>query len=273
MRLIKPVLAIMAASLLLASCAGSKGKAEIPILAWFSIPAQYASEETYQDLADAGFTINFSHLTDLNDALKALDLGQKAGVKIMFTCTQLSSDPEEIVKKVKDHPALFGYFLRDEPAASDFPGLADWAKRIRAVDDTHPIYLNLFPNYAPEHILGCTYEEYVHRFVEEVGLPMLSFDYYPVTVEGVRESWWSNLEVIAKEAKEADVSLSPPHISPTRSPRSSHSVFNSTQTWRMVPKVSSTSPTGARLRESGISTMLRSVRPGNAPRLMTWSNT
>ena len=205
MRLIKPVLAIMAASLLLASCAGSKGKAEIPILAWYSIPAQYASEETYQDLADAGFTINFSHLTDLNDALKALDLGQKAGVKIMFTCTQLSSDPEEIVKKVKDHPALFGYFLRDEPAASDFPGLADWAKRIRAVDDTHPIYLNLFPNYAPEHILGCTYEEYVHRFVEEVGLPMLSFDYYPVTVEGVRESWWSNLEVIAKEAKEADV--------------------------------------------------------------------
>lgn len=206
MRFLKLSVAIAAIWALMTACSGSKGSSnKIPILAWYSIPAEYASEETYRDLADAGFTINFSHLTDLKDAMKALDLGQKTGVKIMFTCTQLGSDPEEIVKKVKDHPALFGYFLRDEPAAADFPNLATWAKRIRSVDDTHPIYLNLFPNYAPDNILGCTYPEYVHRFVEEVGLPMLSFDYYPVTVEGVRESWWSNLEVVSKEAEAAGV--------------------------------------------------------------------
>ena len=206
MKALKTVLAALAAAAALVSCSGAKEPKEtIPILAWYSIPAEYASEKTYQELADAGFTINFSHLSRLEEALKALDLGQKTGVKIMLSCGELSFDTENVVKKVKDHPALYGYFLRDEPAVGDFPVLAEWANKIRSIDPDHPIYLNLFPNYAPDSILGCTYPEYVHRFVEEVGLPLLSFDYYPVTVQGIRENWWSNLEVIAKEAREADI--------------------------------------------------------------------
>ncbi len=205
MKTFRTILALIAAISMAAACAPKGGDAEIPILAWYSIPAEFASEETYKELADAGFNINFSHLGKLSEAKKALDLGQKYGVKIMLTCQELAADPELAVENVKDHPALFGYFLRDEPAVGDFPQLAHWADRIRSLDDKHPIYLNLFPNYAPDNVLGCTYPEYVHRFVEEVGLPMLSFDYYPVTVDGIRESWWSNLEVVAKEAKEAGV--------------------------------------------------------------------
>lgn len=201
MRITKILAALATAVFTMVSCSGEKEI--IPILAWYSIPAEYASEETYQELADAGFNINFSHIGTLEDALKALDLGEKTGVKIMFTCQELSTDPEETVRIVKDHPALYGYFLRDEPSALDFPALAEWAGKIQSADDTHPLYLNLFPNYAPDEILGCTYTEYVHRFVEEVGLPLLSFDYYPVTVEGIRHTWWSNLEVVSEEAGKA----------------------------------------------------------------------
>ncbi|MBQ6254193.1 MAG: hypothetical protein IJK05_06050 [Bacteroidales bacterium] len=204
MKVIKTLLAVIGIAAAV-SCGNKGDKVSIPILAWYSIPAEYASEETYQELADAGFNINFSHIGGFDDALKALELGEKTGVKIMFTCSELSTDPEATVMKVKDHPALYGYFLRDEPAVRDFPGLAAWAERIKAVDDTHPLYLNLFPNYATDEVLGCTYPEYVHRFVEEVGLPLLSFDFYPVTVEGIRGNWWNNLEVIAKEAREAGI--------------------------------------------------------------------
>ena len=117
MKALKTVLAALAAAAALVSCSGAKEPKEtIPILAWYSIPAEYASEKTYQELADAGFTINFSHLSRLEEALKALDLGQKTGVKIMLSCGELSFDTENVVKKVKDHPALYGYFLRDEPA-------------------------------------------------------------------------------------------------------------------------------------------------------------
>ncbi|MFR5871391.1 MAG: hypothetical protein ACLUEV_06990 [Alistipes sp.] len=78
------------------------------------------------------------------------------------------------------HPALAGYFLRDEPLSSDFPALGEWARKVQAVDDKHFCYLNLFPNGGKEHLdaLGVqSYREYVSRFDREV--QFLSFDHYP----------------------------------------------------------------------------------------------
>ena len=209
MKALKTVLAALAAAAALVSCSGAKEPKEtIPILAWYSIPAEYASEKTYQELADAGFTINFSHLSRLEEALKALDLGQKTGVKIMLSCGELSFDTENVVKKVKDHPALYGYFLRDEPAVGDFPVLAEWANKIRSIDPDHPIYLNLFPNYVDEATLGSTYEEYVKQFTKTVKTTMLSFDHYPVLESGVvRGGWWENLEIISREAAAAGLPM------------------------------------------------------------------
>lgn len=176
---------------------------QIPILAWYSIPAEDATLERYQELKDAGFTITFSHTSRFEDAKKALDLAAKVGIKSMFTCTDLESDPESTVKKVKDHPGLAGYFLRDEPTSKDFPKLAEWANRIKAVDGIHHCYLNLFPNYVPEEALGETYEQHVHRFIKEVNLEMVSFDFYPIVKNQLRERWYDNLEVIAKESRAA----------------------------------------------------------------------
>jgi hypothetical protein len=121
----------------------------------------------------------------------------------MFTCKELESDPEGTVRKVKDHPGLAGYFLRDEPTGKDFPRLAGWAEKIKAVDRTHPCYLNLFPNYVSEEALGETYEQHVQRFIKEVKLEMVSFDFYPVVKDQLRERWYDNLEVIAKASRAA----------------------------------------------------------------------
>ena len=169
--------------------------AEMPILAWYSIPPAYATLDRYKELQKAGFTINFSHIYSLEAALQSLDLAQQAGIKVMFMCGDaLENDTENVVKQVKDHPALYGYFLRDEPTGADFPALAAWAGRIRAVDPDHEIYLNLLPNYAGEEMLGSTYEEYVKQFTKTVKTTMLSFDNYPVLENGsVRDYWWNNL--------------------------------------------------------------------------------
>jgi len=187
-------------------CSGgqeSLPQAEIPILAWYSIPAEYASLERYQELKEAGFTINFSHLSDLDDAMAALDYAQQAGVKLIFTCGKLSSDTENTVRKVRNHPALYAYFLRDEPNNAALPALARWAERIRALDQNHPVYMNLFPNYVPEEALGSSYEEHVKLFIETVKPNLVSFDYYPITTDGIRQSWWDNLEVISRESAAA----------------------------------------------------------------------
>ena len=183
--------------------------AQMPILAWYSIPPAYATLDRYKELKNAGFTINFSHIYSLDDALQSLDLAQQAGIKVMFTCGDaLSNDTENVIKQVKDHPALYGYFLRDEPTNADLPALAAWADRILAADPNHEIYLNLFPNYVGEETLGSTYEEHVKLFTKTVKTTMLSFDHYPVLESGaVRNGWWYNLEVISREAAAAGLPM------------------------------------------------------------------
>ena len=177
---------------------------QIPILAWYSIPAgEYASQERYQELKDAGFTLSFSHIGKYEDALKALDLCAKVGLKSVFTCGELEKEPEETVRKVSHHPGLGAYFLRDEPMDDAMPGLAEWARRIEAVDKQHPCYLNLLPVQAfPSTDV---YRKHVQLFDSLVNLPQLSYDHYPVNQVGdsifLNGQYWNNLEVVAAEAR------------------------------------------------------------------------
>ena len=196
-------MAALAAALLLAGCTAKKEKVELPILAWYSIPEENISLERFQELKEAGFNVNLSSVGSFDKAIASLDYGEQTGVKIVFSCHDMWEDPEGTAAKVKDHPALFGYSLGDEPNNARFPVLADMADRLRSVDPDHVIYVNLFPNYAPDEVLGSTYPEHVRKYIEEVRPPLVSFDFYPVTEDGIRERWWENLEVISRESAAA----------------------------------------------------------------------
>ncbi|WP_300284234.1 hypothetical protein [uncultured Alistipes sp.] len=179
---------------------------EMPILAWHGIPAEETTVERFRELKEAGFTHNFSFYGTAEQVAKALDVARKVGIKQIITCAELRSEPEKTVARFKNHPALAGYFLRDEPLCSDFAALGEWAKRIRAADDDHFCYLNLFPTGPQEHFdaLGAKdYRDYVSRFDKEVPLQFLSFDHYPVTYDGLKAEWYENLEEFADEARKA----------------------------------------------------------------------
>ncbi len=190
------------------SCVGNgdgKSVEELPIMAWYSIPAEDASPERYRELAECGFNINFSHLVRLKDLQASLDFAQQAGVKVMATCAELETSTDSTVAAIKNHPALYGYFLRDEPLPSAFPELARWAAEVKEADGgKHPVYLNLLPNYVDSAALTCSYREYVRRFIDEVRLPLVSFDAYPVTFNGIRsEIWYENMQIIHDESLKA----------------------------------------------------------------------
>lgn len=174
--------------------------AEIPILAWYSIPSSFTSVERYQELKDCGFNLSFSHTFDLDEILTALDIATQTGIKLIVPCNE--SDPEAFVQAVKDKPALYGYFLRDEPKTADLDGLGAWADRILALDKEHAIYFNLNPNYASDEVLGSTYEEYVKQSIQKVKATQVSFDFYPIRESGIVNSWWENLEIIKKYSQE-----------------------------------------------------------------------
>ena len=49
----------------------------------------------------------------------ALDVAHAAGLKMLVSVPELSSEPEVTAAKFKDDPAVAGYYLRDEPNAAD----------------------------------------------------------------------------------------------------------------------------------------------------------
>ena len=183
-----------------------KSTGHIPVLGWHSIPATEATVERYLEMRNAGYTHSFPPGSSALEVEAELDISQKVGMKLIISCPELQSDIENTVRKFMNHPALAGYHLKDEPTRTDFPALADWAKKINTIDDKHFCYINLFPNYASSEQLGTkTYKDYVQTFINEVPVSFLSFDFYPIkqNEKGERtisSGWYENLELFANEA-------------------------------------------------------------------------
>jgi len=177
---------------------------QLPILGWYSIPANQTTVARYQELKEAGITCSFTFFTESKDVEKALDIAGQVGIKLIISCPALKTNTAATVKRFMKHPALAGYFLTDEPAPKDFDSLAQWVKAIRDIDDAHFCYINLLPNYADMHQLGVKdYRDYVRQFIEKVPVKLLTFDYYPIVGDTIRDSWYENLEIFSDEARKA----------------------------------------------------------------------
>jgi hypothetical protein len=185
---------------------------QIPILAWGGVPPHLASIERYQEMRAAGFTISLTRPTTPDTMKMMLDMAMKAGVKLFVRCPELKTEPEQTVRRFMKHPAVAGYYVKDEPSRPEFDGLAAWARRIQEVDGRKLCYFNLFPNYAPPKLLGSsTYQDYLKDFYSLVPAQMVSFDNYPViqTPSGkiLRNDWYQNLENAADQARQIDKPL------------------------------------------------------------------
>ena len=181
-----------------------KSEGQFPILAWYSIPAGETTVERYKEMKEAGINHSLSFFSNADQMQKALDVAEKAGVKMLVACPELKKEPEKTVKRFINHPALAGYHLIDEPKITLFPELSEWAKKIQSVDSKHFCYVNLFPNFADSTQLGTTnYKEYVQEYIRQIPVQFVSFDYYPVLKDRIFKNWYENLELIAIESKKA----------------------------------------------------------------------
>jgi hypothetical protein len=177
-----------------------------PIMAWDGVPNDLA---VLKKMHDCGLTVaGFAPPA-------ALDACQAAGLKAIVSDQRVSGydwqkvDAKDARKRVTDlihevrnHPAVYGYYLRDEPSASFFTGLATVGS---VVKELHPgvwPYINLFPNYAEAGQLGTkTYDEYLDKFIETCQPPILSYDHYALFEGGsMRGEYFANLESIRRAA-------------------------------------------------------------------------
>jgi hypothetical protein len=193
---------------------------------WCAPPADHLSATTVKQIADAGFNVIFPPCSGAMDTAgnrALLDLAHREGLKVLVSDARLSTLPissetaAAVARDYASHPALYGYFITDEPSAKGFAPLAASVKALRRADPHHLAYINLFPNYASEVQLGAnSYEEYVDRFLKQVRPRLLSYDHYALMKGGERVAMWSNLEVIREKAMAANtpfaaIVLSTPH--------------------------------------------------------------
>lgn len=116
---------------------------------------------------------------------------------------------DALIDHVRQHPALYCYFLRDEPGAMDFAGLGRLVAYLRERDPKHLAYINLFPTYATNEQLGLkgdpvtAYRDYLRQYVAVVKPALLSYDNYRFAVAGDFDQYFLNLAMMRQAAQQA----------------------------------------------------------------------
>lgn len=185
------------------------GDEPFPVLAWYSIPEPNLNDERFEELARAGFNHSLMRYSP-EASQRALDLAHRHGIKLFIVDHRIaSSDPSTAIEAVdlyRDHPALAGYSLRDEPPAGEFAEHARVRDFLAKADPMHWAYVNLLPTYASTNQLGTeTYIGHLRQFLQQFRPKVLSYDHYPV-LEGnrIREDFYQNLEWVRDACIEHD---------------------------------------------------------------------
>lgn len=183
-----------------------KDTIEFPILGWEGVSNRHLNIERFKEARDAGLNLSLGGFSNVDSVKKALDLAQEVGMKIFIWCPELRTRTVETVRRFQGHPANAGYFLQDEPSASEITTLSNLNRVIESVDNTRFSYINLHPNTGTETTLSAeNYNEYVSRFISRIPLKVLSFDHYPIENNTIRYIWYQNLEIIRDEALKANI--------------------------------------------------------------------
>ena len=171
---------------------------------WVDPPIDAKADFRYKEIAEANFTMvigGFGARTP-ETVKKQIELCEKYNLKAVVSRAGLPPD------QLAESPAVWGYMVRDEPGARDFPALRKTVEKIRAARPGRLSFINLFPNHASEKQLGTkTYDEHVQRFVDEVGVDVLSMDHYPAMKpdSDKRQRYLDNLDAMRKYALEKGI--------------------------------------------------------------------
>lgn len=153
--------------------------AALPILGWWGIPEDRVTVERYLEAKQAGFTVLMQGASSPEKMHELLGRAQSAGIKLSVFFPELGRDNmEEAVAKLKNHPALMMWHVKDEPKYTDFAKVAETIRRIDAVDGRHPCYVNHIANASVS--MGVPdYAAYMERVLREFRPKLISADFYP----------------------------------------------------------------------------------------------
>ena len=182
---------------------------EMPIIAYWGVPDWRTTDDDFRTFRECGFTVSLYPYTSLDVLLTACRVADRNGVKVMGTCPELSEQSLKAAQALKDENGFYGYIIKDEPTMPEIGQLQEKIEQLRRVDKTHCYYINLLPyqQSEPEWLKTVTkantYTEYL-KAASATSCEQISFDHYPITTQGIRNTWYQNLEMIRQECLVSD---------------------------------------------------------------------
>ena len=175
---------------------------------WAGPPHERLDDALVGEIAALNFTVMGNLYTPtVERAREVLDLAQKHGLKVIVQDRRIHMDLPDVdgwdatidavVKDYGGHPALYGYYLKDEPSRADFASLAALNQAFLARDPAHLPFINLFPTYASFVQIGApSYRDHVEDFLTTVKPRFVSYDHYCLLTKGDRPDYFENLEIV-----------------------------------------------------------------------------
>lgn len=176
-----------------------------PLIAW-----DYVDDEaTIKSMADCGITV-IAFVPP-----KMLDVCAKYGVKAVvyddsitpafgksFDSERACKNLPALIAKVNHKPAVYGYHLRDEPGADQFPALGRAVDVVKKLAPGKWPYLNMFPG------AGDAYVKFLEDFVAQCHPTVVSYDNYSISADGgFAQKFWANLADARHVADKHDLPL------------------------------------------------------------------
>ena len=184
----------------------------MPIVTYWAGPAM--TDAVADQMAAGGFNVVWC-------GEQALDLVQRHGLRGQLQDSLLTpavlddaaqkAKLDALITRVSKNPALYAYFITDEPNATNFPALGKLVGYLRERDPAHLAYINLFPTYANNDQLGnrgdtvTAYREHLRQYVEIVKPALISYDHYQFSTKGDSGEYFLNLAMIRRAAQDAGV--------------------------------------------------------------------
>lgn len=187
-------------------------KVETPIVTYWCGPSM--TDSTARQMTEGGFNLVWCNEPEL-------DVAQRHGLRALLTdglLTPATLDQpaqreklDALIQRVSRHPALYAYFIVDEPSTAQFPALGKLVSYLRERDPAHLAYINLFPTYASNEQLGTkgdkvtAYRDHLRQYVDVVRPSLISYDHYQFTTNGDTADYFLNLAMIRRASLEANL--------------------------------------------------------------------
>jgi hypothetical protein len=173
------------------SVAGELGKDTMPLMAW-----DYAADEpTLRAMADCGINLVAfvpPESLDICERLKMKAIVFQPDVTprwdLPFKSDAAAKVLPDLIKRVNNHPAVFGYHLKDEPDGGQFAELGKSVDLVRKLAPGKWPYINMTPGMGPG------YDDFLNSFVNTCHPTALSYDNYPLGQDGsFSYGYWANI--------------------------------------------------------------------------------